>query len=358
MPIIITKNGKKAKKITESNFVNEDGLQNFIYENPDSVPLYEIDEDIRLLILAREVPTRSGPIDAIGIDANGEVYIIETKLYKNPDKRLVVAQVLDYGASISENIDNELEFFQAIEEKVNSHFKMSLADKLNSFYELSTDESSEIIKIFRENLANGKLRFVVLMDHLEKRLKDLITFLNRNCRFDVYGVELEFYKYDDFEITIPKLFGSEIKKEVSNKSGSSKRRTWNEDSFFEELSKNLDQKEAETIKDFYRFFLKHSYQIRWGTGTLKGSFNPVYTKIGPKSLVTVFTDGSLQLNYAWFIENEQQLKFKEKYRELFGRLYELPPEDDHAKYPIYPITEWRKKTKEIQGLIIELMKGD
>ena len=86
MTIIITKNGKEAKRISKTSFAYEDNLQNFIHENPDSVPLYDIDEDIRLLILAREVPTISGPIDAIGTDERGEVYIIETKLYKNPDK--------------------------------------------------------------------------------------------------------------------------------------------------------------------------------------------------------------------------------------------------------------------------------
>ena len=49
--------------------------------------MYEIDEDIRVLILMREFPTNSGPIDALGVDANGNIYIVETKLYKNPDKR-------------------------------------------------------------------------------------------------------------------------------------------------------------------------------------------------------------------------------------------------------------------------------
>lgn len=39
-------------------------------------------------------------IDAVALDQNGDIYLIETKLYKNPDKRQVIAQVLDYGASL------------------------------------------------------------------------------------------------------------------------------------------------------------------------------------------------------------------------------------------------------------------
>ncbi len=356
MTVIITKNGKNAEKISESKFADEDNLQNFIHENPDCVPLYELDEDIRLLILAREVPTQSGPIDAIGTDANGEVYIIETKLYKNPDKRLVIAQVLDYGASISENVDNELLFFQTIEKKVNSHFQMSISEKLTDFYDITAEDSNEIIESFKENLEEGNFRFVVLMDHLEKRLKDLIAFINRNSRFDLYGVELEHYKYETFEITIPKLFGSEIKKEIAKKAGFSRRRTWNESSFFEEVNSKLNDNDANTIKSLFNYLSENSDQIRWGTGSIKGSFNPIFLKVGPKSMLSIFTDGTLQLNYAWFIDNEQQNIFREQFRKSFGQILNIPPEDGHSRYPTFPISEWGKLSRDIIIRISALLK--
>jgi len=103
---IITKNGKEAHRISQSSFAYEANLQNFIHENPDTIPLYDIDEDIRLLILAREVPTNSGSIDAIGTDENGEVYIVETKLYKKSWQAFGCrSQSWIYGASISGNPD-------------------------------------------------------------------------------------------------------------------------------------------------------------------------------------------------------------------------------------------------------------
>jgi len=110
MAIIISKNGKDAKKINKSIIEKEDYLQKYIYDNPETIPLYEINENLRICILAREVPTNSGAIDGLGIDQDGNLYIIETKLYKNPDKRLVVAQVLDYGASLWKNT-NDFEGF-------------------------------------------------------------------------------------------------------------------------------------------------------------------------------------------------------------------------------------------------------
>src|SRR3989338_3163994 len=105
MSIIISQNGKDARKIDKSNFEKEDFLQNYINQNPESIPVYEIQEDKRLLVLAREFATESGPIDALAIDKDGDIYLVETKLYKNPDKRTVVAQALDYGASLWRHSD-------------------------------------------------------------------------------------------------------------------------------------------------------------------------------------------------------------------------------------------------------------
>ena len=100
MSIIISKNGKEAKKIDEQEIEKERDLQVYIHSNPEAIPVYEIQEDKRLLVVAREFQTKSGPIDALAIDKDGDIYIVETKLYKNPDKRTVVAQALDYGAAL------------------------------------------------------------------------------------------------------------------------------------------------------------------------------------------------------------------------------------------------------------------
>jgi len=95
MGIIISQGGKNAQKVNRTSFGLEDRLQQFIQDNPASIPIDEIKAGLRLLILAREFPTNSGPIDALGIDQEGSVYVIETKLYKNADKRRVLAQAFD-----------------------------------------------------------------------------------------------------------------------------------------------------------------------------------------------------------------------------------------------------------------------
>lgn len=355
MAIIVTKNGKDAHRISKSSFTYETNLQNFIHENPDTIPLYDIDEDIRLLILAREVPTNSGSIDAIGTDESGEAYIVETKLYKNPDKRLVVAQILDYGASISGNPDRLEDFKQAIEDKIFTHFNLPFNDKLSQFFELSKEDSQSLIDRFHQNLFDGKFRFVVLMDGIEQRLKDLISFLNRNSSFDLYGVELEFYKYEDYEITIPKLFGAEVKKDVNILSGSNNRRKWDQETFFNEVHNKLHEKEESQIKELFDFFVDHADHISWGSGIKRGSFSPIFNKISPKSLLSIYTDGQIQINYAWLTQNEEQIQYKLRYRELLSKLINIPPEDGSFRYPNIPLKKWGSMIPQLKDLYLQLM---
>jgi hypothetical protein len=47
MAIIISQDGKNAQKIDKSEFEKEGYLQNYIQENPDSIPVYEIEEWIK-----------------------------------------------------------------------------------------------------------------------------------------------------------------------------------------------------------------------------------------------------------------------------------------------------------------------
>jgi len=131
MAMIVTKNGKNAQKIEKSKFEDEKKLQEFIQDNPEVIPMYEIDEDIKVVILMREFPTNSGPIDALGVDEYGNIYIIETKLYRNSDKRLVLSQILDYGASIWSYYNDFSEFLSILDEGTHKKFGMGAKEKLS-----------------------------------------------------------------------------------------------------------------------------------------------------------------------------------------------------------------------------------
>ena len=217
MSIIITKKGSKAVKIDPSQFTLEAPLQEYICQNPETIPIYDIREDIKLLILAREFNTSSGPIDAIGVDNAGDIYLIETKLYRNADKRLVVAQVLDYGAALWREMRDYQQFVNQINDALHKSGQPDFGDRIQQYFGLTDEERDQLLQQVQRNFQDGSFKFVVLMDTLYEQLKNLILFLNQNSEFDVYAVELKYYKHEAFEIVIPKLFGAEVNKDLTKK---------------------------------------------------------------------------------------------------------------------------------------------
>ncbi|MFA6919242.1 MAG: hypothetical protein WC244_04035 [Patescibacteria group bacterium] len=294
MSIIISQNGKKALKVDKSNFEKEGYLQNYIHENPESIPVYEIEEDKKLFVVAREFQTESGPIDALAIDRDGDIYVVETKLYKNPDKRTVVAQALDYGASLWRHSDYN-EFIAKINIAINQKFKMSLEEKAKEFFNLDYDGVIAMLENIKGNFSQGNIKFVILMDFIEDRLKDLIIYINQNSHFDIYAVQMEYYKYEQYEIMIPKLFGLEVKKNISNTSNSP-RKKWDEEGFFEEAKKVLSGNDLETIIKLFNFSKESADEIKWGTGVNQSSFSVRFHKLGNKPLFVISSDGKLKIS--------------------------------------------------------------
>ena len=354
MAIIISKNGKNAQKIDESAFTQEDYLQKYIYNNPESLPLYEIKEDIRLLIVSREFPTNSGPIDALGIDKDGEIYIIETKLYKNPDKRLVVAQVLDYGASLWRGYNDFNEFLRIVDNQIYKKFNVSLNQKLKDFFDIMDDDVSTLVENIKMNLNDGNFRFVVLMDKLHSQLKDLIVFINQNSKFDIFGIELEYYKYQDYEIMIPKLFGSEVKKDLTS---TGTRKKWDEESFFKDAKDKLKESEVESIKILYEFS-KVADQVSWGTGVTCGSFNPKFLKISIRSLYSVFSNGILRINFGWLNDDESTEKYRDNFKRKLEKLKGISmPNEYQGNYVDFPAEEWEPRVDDFIEIVRDLINS-
>ena len=269
MSIIISNNGEKAVRVEKSSMGREDRLQQYIYDNPESIPLYEIKEDIQLLILAREFGTNSGLIDALGIDKYGEIYVVETKLFTNADKRKVIAQALDYGAALWKHANDFADFITTLDRHTQDKFKQSLQERIGSFFGLNDEAVDVAIEQMRRNLDEGVFHFVVLMDVLDDRLKDLILYVNKNSQFDVYAVELEYYKHETHEIIIPRLFGAEVKKSVAK--SSTQKKLWDWDSFRDERLVEFGDDAICATEHIITWSQAHGIAIEWGTSQ-RGSF--------------------------------------------------------------------------------------
>lgn len=78
------------------------------------------------------------------------------------------------------------------------------------------------------------------MDNIDPKLKDLVLFINQNSQFNIYGVELKYYKKNGSEILAPNLHGAEIKKRVGASSGNSKFLDSTPEEFWSAVEMNKD----------------------------------------------------------------------------------------------------------------------
>ncbi|MEI7425611.1 MAG: hypothetical protein WCK16_01625 [Candidatus Moraniibacteriota bacterium] len=256
----------------------------------------------------------------MAIDKDGDIYVVETKLYKNPDKRTVVAQALDYGASLWKHTNDFDEFINIIDKEVQAKFKMTFQEKAKAFFEIDEEQINLMLENIKFNLKDGNIKFVILMDSMDERLKDLIIYVNQNSRFDIYAVQLEYYKFQEYEIMIPKMFGVEVEKNVRTSSDSSQRMKWNEDGFLMEIKK-LKAETKNKIETLLNFSKKENCLRGWGTGKV-----PVFNfKVknpnddGESTVFAVWSDGYMQVGF-WLIEHEMDKEIPEVIDEFFKKI--------------------------------------
>ncbi len=352
MTIIISKNGQNAQKIDKSDFARESDVQEYINQNPESIPIYELKEDKKLFVAKREFATNAGPIDALAVDKDGDIYIVETKLYKNPDKRTVVAQALDYGAALWKHLNDFDDFLITLDSETQKRFNQSFPEKLQEFYGIEDEQVSILLDALKRNLNEGNIKFVILMDSIDERLKDLILYVNQNSQFDIYAVQLEYYKFETYEIMIPKIFGVEVKKNIKTYS-SSQRRKWDEQSMIADAKQKLGQKEQDAFMVMYHFCKTNADKINFGTGSY-ATFSPIFNKLSHKSLFTLGTDNRLSFNFEWIAKDNKRSAelFKQKLESLG---YSFPDNFLEIR-PSVMGSEWSDKSTDIIRILKEMMR--
>lgn len=353
--MIILEKGKKAQKIDKVAIEKEAQLQEYIQDNPGTIPVYEIEEDKKLLVVARELQTQSGPIDALAIDKDGEIYVVETKIEKNPDKRQVVAQALDYGASLWRH-SNFDEIIAKINNKVNEKFKVNFDERVKSFFQIDDEQMVMLVESLRRNFQDGKIKFVILMDTVEDRLKDLIVYINQNSQFDIYAVQMEYYTFDKYEIVIPKLFGVEVKKSVSSSGGSRAIKNWTENEFLLDAKNRLTEEQYKAVEKLFNFSKQNSNDIILGTGQGKGSINPIFSEISERKIYEITTVGKLVFHIEWAISgavNEQAINKLKIMSENLEKIGLVVKKGDEQRMKI---EKWADKIDQIIEILEEIIK--
>lgn len=353
MAIILTRHGKAATKLDRTIIEDESFLQRYIMENPDVLPLDQLDQNIRAVVLLREFPTPSGPIDALATDQDGNLYLIETKLYKNPDKRLVLAQMLDYGAALWKAYPDPGDFIVRLDALMRERTGKDLTTRVRESYGLEGERASDFVASLKSTVESGRFRFVVLMDAVEDRLKNLISYVNANSTFDILGIGLDFYHHDDLDILIPTLHGGEAKKQVGTGSVAP-RRTWDEQSFFADAAGRVPPESLQALKILHEWVRANADELSYGKGAKSGSFGPKFSAISKRTIFTAYSNGTIELNFGWLKGPESG-----SWRDAFGAAliqngFKLP-KDFAERYVNWSPSEWTTKVEQFMRVLSDLL---
>ena len=176
--------------------MNERWLQETLFAYPESLPVKEIDPHIGPLIpVCMEIETGSGPADILYVTRTGQLVLVETKLWRNPEaRREVVGQILDYAKNLTTWTYEGLDERAAIAAGAGSNFLLSC---LRSRFP-DADESAFVDGV-RRSLTTGDFLLLIVGDGIRTGAESLVTFLERygHLRFGFGLLEVAAFRLPD-----------------------------------------------------------------------------------------------------------------------------------------------------------------
>jgi hypothetical protein len=201
-PLFIN-SSKQVIPLKRKENLSELEIQTLILENPELLPISEIDESYNpVLPVCTELRTNAGPLDILLVTPNGELTIVETKLWRNPEaRRVVIAQILDYAKELSKWS------YEDLQREVN----LRLKKKGNTLYEIAKSADSHLlppesdfVDSVSRNLRRGKFLLVIAGDGIREGAIGITEFLSDvgNLNFTFAMVELSVYAADNVGVLV------------------------------------------------------------------------------------------------------------------------------------------------------------
>lgn len=279
---------------------NEDWIQKLIHNNPDILPISEIDTGFTPAIsIGREVSTTVGYIDNLFISPDGYLTIVETKLWRNPEaRREVVGQILDYAKELNKWTFTDLENAVKQYNQLYNNSSDGLLATVRKYTELDEADERFFIDNISKNLKRGRFLLLIVGDGIRESVEDMVEYLTQTPQlyFTLALVELQVYKLnltDSSLIVIPQLvtrtreitraivriegnYSADLKVNIETDLGTEstkqqsqayKRLTITAQDFFEQLEKNTNKETVEFTNQIIKDSEDLGLYIEWNSGS-------------------------------------------------------------------------------------------
>ena len=359
-----------TKEMDRIRCQNEDReLQLILEKNPDLLPGDQIDPEDprRWLLIKREMPVpdpNTGSdrwsIDFFFVDQDAIPTFVECKRFADTrSRREVVGQMLEYAANGHYYWTKEQ--LRTFAEETAKRRGLCLEDALRSLRPTNDESIDAFLDLLEHNLRSGRLRIIFFLEEAPMELRSVVDFLNKQMvDSEVLLVEARQYSRDGTRIVVPTLFGyteqaRQVKRTITTTSAAS-RKKWDKVSYFADARTKLSDEEVNTLVNLYEQSLVLGCDIAWGTGAARGSFNVKELTACQRSLLTVYSDGVLALNFGWLNGSEIAERARERWKDLIAQQVGLRiPENYTIKSPSYPFTEWAGKVVTLIAALRQLV---
>ncbi|MEM3794910.1 MAG: hypothetical protein QW429_03460 [Thermoprotei archaeon] len=278
--------------------------------------------------MLKEVPASgSNSIDLLGVDIEGNIYIIETKLASNTEiRRIVVGQVLDYASSLWQKDFGWL----------NDVVKRQKGVDIYEYFKVLNNQ--EWIKDFERKICNkleqGSFILIIAVDAINQELKRIIEYMGEVLNIKIYALEIQSYEGSDAQILTLNLYG-DISQQPNQK------QKWDWEKFREQAKKYLDPETFLTVEKLYDFAQK-LLDVDFGEGNVYATFrvNIPYKTGG----LTLFNIASIENQYTYFNFKgiATQGVGENLIREYIGKLntlgFNLDDEESIKQYPAFKVS--------------------
>ncbi len=192
--------GERLQPIEEKDpTYDEAWLRDLLCKHPDILPTAEIELVFHPLIpLGREVATEAGAIDNLFISHRGYPVLVETKLWRNPEaKREVVAQAIDYAASVSKWSYGRLNDVARAYTRRYEGSELDLLDWVERQYGPVEGGQYFFEETVAKNLRLGRFLVLIVGDRIRQSVVEMLNYVNRypHLAMNIALVELRCYRW-------------------------------------------------------------------------------------------------------------------------------------------------------------------
>jgi hypothetical protein len=172
---------------------SEARLQALLFQHPDAIPVRDIAPSMQTLVpLCMELDTGDGFADILYLTPAGQIVLVETKLWRNPEaRRTVVSQILDYAKQLTRWRYEDLDAAVAKASRQGAGYVLRAMRE--RYPEL---DEAEFVDAINRHLATGDLLLLIAGDGIRSSTEALVGFIEQygSLRFSFGLIEVAIYE--------------------------------------------------------------------------------------------------------------------------------------------------------------------